>query len=121
MAYNFDPQNELLSSYAPRVAIVTGAARGIGYTIAHQLAEDGIDIAINDIPANAERIDVVVSEIRALGRRAAAIPADVSNEESVKEMIAKTVKELGSVDIVGVHIALCFLVSVLTGVWVDDC
>lgn len=100
MAHNFERQNHLLLNYVPRVAIVTGAARGIGYAIAHQLASDGVDVAINDIPALEDRINVVVAEIRAIGQSAIAVPADVSDETSVKGMIEKTVKELGSVDIV---------------------
>lgn len=100
MTYNFEPQNNLLHNYTPRVAIVTGAARGIGYSTAHQLAADGIDIAVNDLPEYEDRIDIVVAEIRAVGRRAIALPADVSDENDVKTMIAVTVEELGGVDIV---------------------
>ena len=110
MAYNFEAENKLLLNYVPRVAIITGAAQGIGYAIAQQLAKDGIDIAINDLPAKSERIDAVVAEIRALGRRAVSVPADVTDEEQVKQMVEKTVESLGSVDIVSLApsvVAVC--------------
>lgn len=97
---NLERQNALLRNYSPHVAIVTGAAEGIGYAIAHKLAEDGINIAVNDVPAKADRIDNVVAEIRAKGRRALAIPGNVSQEVDVKWMIERTVAELGSLDIV---------------------
>ena len=97
---NLERQNALLRSYSPHVAIVTGAAEGIGYAIAHKLAKDGINIAVNDVPAKADKIDSVVAEIRAIGRRALAIPGDVSQEVDVKWMIERTVAELGSLDIV---------------------
>lgn len=100
MAHNFDQQHALEKSYIPRVAIVTGAVQGIGYAIARRLAESGIDVAVNDISAKSDRIDVIVSEIRSLGRRALGIPGDVSDEEDVKQIVKRTAEELGSVDIV---------------------
>ena len=89
-------------SYTPRVAIVTGAAQGIGYAIAQRLADDGIDIAINDIAIKQKQIDSVVEETRKKGRRAIAIPGDVSSEAEVIAIVQKTASELGSVDIVRV-------------------
>lgn len=100
MTHNFDQQHALEKNYTPRVAIVTGAVQGIGYAIALRLAESGIDIAVNDIPAKNDRIEAVVSEIRTLGRRAIAVPGDVSDEEVVKKLIERTAGELGGVDIV---------------------
>ena len=88
------------SSYTPRVAIVTGGSQGIGYGIVQRLANDGIDIAVNDVAAKKDLIDEVVEEIRRKGRRAIAVPADVSSEVEVSAMVNKTAKELGSVDIV---------------------
>ncbi|EJD06804.1 NAD-binding protein [Fomitiporia mediterranea MF3/22] len=68
------------SSYTPRVAIVTGGAQGLGYAISNRLADDGIDIAINS----------VVEELRKKGRRAIAVPGDVSSETDVIAIIEKT-------------------------------
>jgi len=81
-----------------RIAIVTGAARGIGRSIALKLADDGLDVAVNDIAQQKEHLDEVVKEIEAKGRKAVAVIADVSKEEEVKAMIEKTVEVLGGVD-----------------------
>ncbi|THG97821.1 hypothetical protein EW145_g7536 [Phellinidium pouzarii] len=89
----------LLRSYTPRVAIVTGSAQGIGYDIAHRLADDGIDIVINDIPAKAAQANEVAAEIQKKGRRAIAVLADVASEPEVISLIEKAVQGLGSVDI----------------------
>ncbi|KAH8116012.1 NAD-binding protein [Phellopilus nigrolimitatus] len=96
-----------VDSYRPRVAIVTGAAQGIGYCTVHRLADDGIDIAVNDISNKTAQIEEVVEELRKKGRRAIAVPADVANEKEVIAMVEKTVQELGCVDIrsSGSHIA----------------
>ena len=84
-----------------RVAIVTGAAQGIGKTIAIRLAEDGFDVAINDIASKKDVIDNVVDEIWVIGRKSIAVPADVAVDSEVKKMVATVVKELGGLDVVG--------------------
>ncbi|THH03203.1 hypothetical protein EW145_g6446 [Phellinidium pouzarii] len=89
----------LLRSYTPRVAIVTGSSQGIGYDIALRLADDGIDIVVNDIPSKAAKASEVVAQIQKKGRRAIFVSADVSSETDVIAMIEKAVQELGSVDI----------------------
>lgn len=88
------------SGYTPRVAIITGSAKGIGYSIAHRFADDGIDVVINDLSSEAQKIDEVVEEIKKKGRRAIGVVADVTKEEEVKALVEKAVSELGSVDIV---------------------
>lgn len=92
-----------MGSIAPhtRVAIVTGSAQGIGRSIALRLAEDGLNVVINDIPAKAAQIDEAVAEIKAKsGVKVIAAPADVTNEEAVQAMIATVVEQLGSLDVV---------------------
>jgi len=79
-----------------RVALVTGAARGIGRAIALQLARDGADVGVNDVLPEGE---AVAEEVRALGRRAVWLPADVSRSDEVEAMVRRASAELGVVDL----------------------
>ena len=83
-----------------RVAIVTGAAQGIGRAIALKLADDGLDVAVNDIAPQLSKLNDVVEKIKAKGRNSVAVVADISKEDEVKNMIEKTVEILGGVDCV---------------------
>lgn len=87
---------------AIRVAIVTGAAQGLGLAIALRLADDGLDIAVNDIAAKEDQLQKAVEMIQARGRRAIAVPGDISIEAEVEAVIQKVVETMGSVDVVGV-------------------
>jgi len=80
-----------------RVAIVTGGAKGIGRGIALKFAAEGCDVVVN--ARHIEGAREVAAEIKALGRRALAIKADVSRSDDVAEMVARTVKEFGKIDI----------------------
>ncbi|KAJ7850626.1 NAD-binding protein [Mycena olivaceomarginata] len=81
------------------IAFVTGAAQGIGRGIALRLAEDGFDVAVNDIPGNSAKLDTVVAEIKQKGRESSAHLADVSEDENVKSMIEEVVKKHGGLDV----------------------
>jgi NAD(P)-dependent dehydrogenase (short-subunit alcohol dehydrogenase family) len=85
-----------------RVALVTGAAGGIGLSIALQLASDGLDVAVNDVSSKASVLEEVVQDIKKKGRRAIAIPADVTKEAEVKMMVQTVVHDLGKLDVVSV-------------------
>jgi glucose 1-dehydrogenase len=83
---------------AGKVALVTGANRGIGRGCALELAREGADIAINYRQHEAEA-QAVADEVRALGRRALVVQADVADRKRDEEMVAQTVSELGRLDV----------------------
>jgi len=80
-----------------KVALVTGSGRGIGKAIALALAERGADIVINDL--DMDNAAHTVEEIKALGRKAIAIKADVSSEMEVEEMVKECMNQFGRIDI----------------------
>src|SRR2546425_2477824 len=82
---------------AGRRAVVTGAGRGIGRSIALALAQAGADVAVT-ARTNVE-IEQLVAEIRATGRRSLAIPSDVTDSGQVKQMATALIEVLGGVDI----------------------
>lgn len=81
-----------------KVAIVTGASRGIGRQAAIQLAQSGAKVVVN-YSANAEKADEVVKTIGQSGGEAAAIRADVSRVAEVEKLFADTLERFGRVDI----------------------
>jgi 3-oxoacyl-[acyl-carrier protein] reductase len=81
-----------------KVAIVTGASRGIGKGIAIELAKAGAAVVIN-YKSNDEAAEETLKEIKALGVYALKIKGDVSNYEFSKQMIKTTVEQLGRIDI----------------------
>jgi 3-oxoacyl-[acyl-carrier protein] reductase len=81
-----------------KVAIVTGASRGIGSAVAERLARDGFAVVVN-YSGNADSAAALVSKIEKNGGRALAIKADVSDPRAVSEMFATTVAQLGGVDV----------------------
>jgi NAD(P)-dependent dehydrogenase (short-subunit alcohol dehydrogenase family) len=81
-----------------KVALVTGASRGIGRGIAEVFAEEGADVAVN-YTASAEKAEEVAKWIRGKGRRAITVKADVAKRADVESMFDKVAKELGPVDI----------------------
>ncbi|WP_298830159.1 glucose 1-dehydrogenase [uncultured Planococcus sp.] len=80
-----------------KVAIVTGASKGIGRNIALLLAEAGADLAI--IARNEEELQMLSEEIEAKGRRVLAIPADLMDIESTSTIVKQVFKEYGKIDI----------------------
>lgn len=81
-----------------RVALVTGASRGIGAAVAVALAEAGADVAVN-FRTRGEEAAAVVGAVQALGRRAVAIAADVSRTAEVAALLVGVEAALGPVDI----------------------
>jgi 7-alpha-hydroxysteroid dehydrogenase len=81
-----------------RVAVVTGAGRGIGAGCARALAEAGADVAI--VARTEEQLDAVAAEVHALGRRALVTVGDVSELATLDQLVEATVGEFGRLDVV---------------------
>lgn len=79
-------------------ALVTGASRGIGRSIALQLAEEGYNVAVN-YAGSKEKAEAVVEEIKAKGVDSFAIQANVADANEVKAMIKEVVSQFGSLDV----------------------
>jgi 3-oxoacyl-[acyl-carrier protein] reductase len=80
-----------------KVALITGAAQGIGKSIALTLAKSGADIAVSDV--NMEKAEETAKEIEGLGRRAIALKGNVASVTDAEKMVEETVAGLGKVDI----------------------
>jgi 3-oxoacyl-[acyl-carrier protein] reductase len=82
---------------AGKVALVTGAAQGIGRAIALLLAQNGADIVVSDI--NLEKAEETAKEIEGTGQRAMAIKVDVAHSEEVERMVQTILERFGHIDI----------------------
>jgi 3-oxoacyl-[acyl-carrier protein] reductase len=87
-----------MTALAGRVALVTGASRGIGAAIAVVLARYGADVAVNYVRAK-DRAREICERIQALGRQAHAVQADVADGKAVKAMVAEVQQTIGPIDI----------------------
>ncbi len=81
-----------------QVAVVTGAASGIGLAIANKLATAGLDVVLADVQVDA--LQAAAEQIRALGVDALAVPTDVSKEADVANLVAATLDRFGGVHVV---------------------
>ena len=97
-----------------KVAIVTGASRGIGRAFALTFAEAGADVVVCSRTLEGGLEDTA-GEIRKLGRRALAVPADVTRPAAVDNLVQKTVAEFGAIDILVNNAGM-----VITGVVVEQ-
>jgi NAD(P)-dependent dehydrogenase (short-subunit alcohol dehydrogenase family) len=80
-----------------KTAVVTGAASGIGLGMARAFARNGMSVALSDI--NGERLDAALENVRALGAKAIAIPADVSLRSEMRKLADAVLKEFGAIHI----------------------
>src|SRR5947208_5977710 len=83
---------------AGKVAVVTGASKGIGAEVARQLAAEGASVVVNYASSRAGA-DKVVAEIAGQGGKAVAVQADVSKPEDVRRLFAETKKAFGRLDV----------------------
>ncbi|KAG2121959.1 hypothetical protein DEU56DRAFT_904522 [Suillus clintonianus] len=108
-------------SISKGIALITGSAQGIGRSIALRLARDGFDVALNDLPNKDAKLDLVATEIESLGRQVCVVPADVSVDKQVKEMVDHAVSKLGGLDVMvanaGIVPTLASLVSSTAESW----
>ena len=82
-----------------KVAIVTGASRGIGKAIAERLAKEGFSVVVNYV-SNGPEAEEVVATLKAQGCDATAIKADVSDAGQVEQLFAQTLEKWGAIDVV---------------------
>ncbi|KAA1467375.1 NAD(P)-binding protein [Dentipellis sp. KUC8613] len=96
------------------VALVTGAAQGMGRAISIQLANDGFDVAVNDIPGKLTLLEALVKEIKGLNQRSIAVAGDVTSEDQVKAMVEVVAANLGSLDVMVANAGIYNASSLLT-------
>ena len=104
-----------------KVAVVTGAAQGIGRSVAITLARRGADVVVTDLPGERASLQAVASEIERLGRRAHVFTADLANKAQVDELVSSAVQQLGGIDILvnnaGIHMYPSPLLTVSESDW----
>jgi 3-oxoacyl-[acyl-carrier protein] reductase len=89
-----------------RVALVTGAASGIGAATARVFAEAGADVAVAWFPGDSHDVTATAEAVEAAGRRCHVVEVDVSNEASVERMVESTLTRLGRLDVVVANAAI---------------
>jgi 3-oxoacyl-[acyl-carrier protein] reductase len=99
ISVSFVTEMELrMSLLTGKRAFVTGGSRGIGAAIARRLASDGADVAIS-YERSAERAKAIVDEIKAMGRRAYAIPVNNADADAVRNAVHVVAEQFGGLDI----------------------
>jgi glucose 1-dehydrogenase len=84
--------------FSGKSALVTGSSKGIGAAVALELARGGANITIN-CSSSTKAAEAVAEQARAMGVRALVVACDVSDQSAVEDMVERTVKEFGSLDI----------------------
>ena len=87
-----------MNDLEPRVALVTGASRGIGAAIAIALAKIGVDVAVN-YQQRLHEAQAVCNQVRNAGRRALSVQADVAQPDAIRQMVCHVQQDLGTISI----------------------
>lgn len=82
-----------------KVAMVTGAAQGIGKEISIHLAKDGYDIAVADLPSQSAKAQETIQEIEGLGQKAVFVEVDVTDQAAVAKAVDEAADQLGGFDV----------------------
>lgn len=80
-----------------KVVVISGVGPGLGTTLARRCAENGADLVL--AARTVERLEDVAKEVTALGRRALAVGTDITDEEQVANVVARTMEEYGKADV----------------------
>jgi glucose 1-dehydrogenase len=99
-----------------KVALITGASRGIGRAIAVRLAAEGADVVVN-YRSHGDEAQATADEIRRGGRRALVWQADVADRDAVVRMFAATVEQFGGIDIAVANAYLSIRAPVIEAEW----
>ncbi len=105
-----------MNRFEGKIALVTGAARGIGKGIALTLAQEGADIVLNDLTRNADA-EATAAEIEALGRRVLILPADVSDRAAMQAMFVEAISTFGRLDVAVANAGMSIREPVLEADW----
>ena len=107
-----------MQRFEGKVALVTGAARGIGRGVALCLAEEGANLIVNDLPpAEGLGARATMQEVEALGRQALAYDADVSDHDQVAALFAAGVAHFGRIDVVVANAAFSIREPMIEAQW----
>ncbi|KAF9073065.1 short chain oxidoreductase [Rhodocollybia butyracea] len=102
------------------VALVTGASQGIGKAIAMRLASDGFKVALNDLNNKKEQLEAVARDIEKQGQASFVVPADVSQESEVHQMVQSASKTLGGLDVMVANAGIFIPMKSITDLDIDD-
>lgn len=86
-----------MNRFDGKTVLITGAGRGLGYTVAEEFAKEGANLVLVDI--DEESLNAVNHHVSSLGANVLAIASDVSNRSDVEKMVAQTVERFGQLDI----------------------
>ena len=106
------PTNSYARRLTGKVAIVTGASRGIGRAIAVRLAREGAAVAVN-YRSQSAAAEEVVAEILGLGEQAVAVQADVADREAAGRLAARTLERFGRIDVLVNNAGIMFRSDIL--------